>query len=154
MKKSLLMMLMPVALMLASGFVREVSAQQQEVPIAGGYAKASTEDRQVISAARFAVKREQRMKGVRLSLVSIERAETQVVAGLNYRLCLRVKSKGQTEDVAVVVYQNLKRKYSLTSWEERDCQSAPSPAHGSNASAKPRAESHPSTTHAHTGSKR
>jgi hypothetical protein len=135
MKKSLQIMLMAVAFMLASGISNEVSAQQ-EAPIVGGYGEASTTDRQVISAAKFAVRREQRKKGVRLSLVSIERAETQVVAGRNYRLCLRVKSKGQTKDVTAVVYQNLKPKYSLTSWED-GCQSAKSPAPGGNAGQNP-----------------
>jgi hypothetical protein len=93
----------------------------QEVPVAGGYSEAPQTDRDVISAAQFAIAKESRKKGVRVTLVSIEHAERQVVAGLNYKLCLRVKIKGKTQDVTTIVYQNLKQKYSLSSWEKGDC---------------------------------
>ena len=75
----------------------------------------------MISVAQFATAEESRKKRVRVTLVSIEHAERQVVAGLNYKLCLRIKIKGKTHNVTAVVYQNLKQKYSLTSWAEDDC---------------------------------
>jgi hypothetical protein len=115
MKKSLLIASMFVALIVIQGNALGVLAQ--ETPIVGNYREASKTDREVVSAARFAIKTEKRKQGGRLSLVSIERAEQQVVAGMNYRLCLKVKSKGKTEDVTVVVYKNLKQKSSLTSWD-------------------------------------
>lgn len=86
-------------------------------PIAGGYGEASVTDREVISAAKYAVRAESRKKRKRISLISIRRAEVQVVAGLNYRLELRVRVGGTERDVRAVVYKNLKRRYSLTSWE-------------------------------------
>jgi hypothetical protein len=115
MKKSLLMVILFVAFTALSGSV--FSALAQQPPIVGNYREASKTDRDVVSAARFAVKSEKRRQGGHVSLVSIERAEKQVVAGLNYRLCLKVKMKGKTEDVTAVVYKNLKQKYSLTSWD-------------------------------------
>jgi hypothetical protein len=122
MKKKLLLMLMSVAINAVMGCM--LGLQAQEPPVAGGYQEASRTESDVVSAAKFAIKEEKRKKGVRLSLISIERAETQVVAGINYRLCLRVKIKGKIRSVRTVVYKNLQQKYALSSWEEGDCRSA------------------------------
>ena len=89
----------------------------QQAPIAGGYADASTNDGEVVAAARYAIRAQGRRQGARISLVSIERAEVQVVAGLNYRLHLRVNINGRMQSALAVVYQNLRRKYSLSNWE-------------------------------------
>src|SRR5215212_9078144 len=111
MKKNRLAVIMLAALV--SGAYK-VSAQQ--VPIAGGYAEASSNDPQVVAAARYATRAQQRKQGALISLTGIEGAEVQVVAGINYRLRLRVKVKGRSENVTAVVYKNLKQRYSLTSW--------------------------------------
>jgi hypothetical protein len=95
--------------------------QAQQPPMTGGYQQASTTESDVVSAAKFAIKKEKRKKAVLLSLISIERAETQVVAGINYRLCLRVKIKDKIQNVTTIVYRNLRQKYSLSSWEEDGC---------------------------------
>jgi hypothetical protein len=115
MKKNLLIASMFVAFIVIHGNAFGVMAQGP--PMVGNYREASKTDREVVSAAKFAIKSEKRKQGGRLSLVSIEHAEQQVVAGLNYRLCLKVKMKGKTEDVTAVVYKNLKQKYALTSWD-------------------------------------
>ena len=116
MKKNLLIGIMFVAFVVINGNALGVLAQ--ETPIVGNYREASKTEREVVSAAKFAIKSEKRKRGVgRLSLVSIEHAEKQVVAGINYKLCLKVKMKGKIEDVTAVVYQNLKQKYALTSWD-------------------------------------
>lgn len=117
--KLMRMIILSVALIAIPGGARVLSAQQE--PIAGGYSEAPQTDRDVISAAQFAAAEESRRKRVRVTLVSIEHAERQVVAGLNYRLCLKIKIKGKTHNVTAVVYQNLKQKYSLTSWAEDGC---------------------------------
>lgn len=93
----------------------------QQPPLVGAYQEVSTTDREVMAAARFAVRRRQQRRRARISLVSIERAETQVVAGTNYRLCLRVRQGNRTREVTAVVYKNLTRRYSLSSWEETSC---------------------------------
>jgi hypothetical protein len=124
MKKRLLLMLMSVAINAVMGCM--FGLQAQEPPVAGGYQEVSRTEPDVVSAAKFAIKEEKRKKGVRLSLISIERAETQVVAGINYRLCLRVKITGKLRSVRTVVYKNLQRKYLLSSWEEDACRSATS----------------------------
>src|SRR5436305_369233 len=95
MKKKLPLMLISVAINAVMGCV--IGLQAQQPPVAGGYQKASRTEPDVISAVKFAIKEERRKKGVRVSLISIERAETQVVAGINYRICLRIKIKGKIQ---------------------------------------------------------
>jgi cystatin-C len=119
-KKKLGFLLLTVAITLLLGSITGVHAQQ--TPMAGGYQSASVTDPDVMAAARYAVKKQKRKRSVRL--VSIERAETQVVAGMNYRLCLKVKIKGKTRTVTTVVYKNLQQRYSLTSWKQGKCESA------------------------------
>jgi hypothetical protein len=98
----------------------------QRPPVAGGYIEASASDPGVLAAGRFAVRAEGRRRGARMSLVSVERAETQVVAGTNYRLRLRVNVAGAVRDVEATVYENLRRRLSLTRWE--DARGAQTPA--------------------------
>ena len=92
-------------------------ASAQVEPIAGGYSERPASDTGVAAAARFAVRERGRLTGRRLTLVAVRRAETQVVAGLNYRLLLSVRDGRATRDVTAVVFQNLRQRLSLTSWE-------------------------------------
>lgn len=103
------------ALILSLGF--QAVSMAQEIPIAGGYGERSVTDPAVLYAARFAVREESRREGRRISLLAIKRAESQVVAGLNYRLRLSVRHGGEVQEVRAVVYQNLQRAYRLSSWE-------------------------------------
>ena len=123
-KKKLRIILMMVVINAVIGCMFGLQAQQS--PIAGGYQQASTTESDVVSAAKFATKKEKRKKGIRLSLISIERAEKQVVAGINYRLCLRVKIKDKIQNVTTIVYRNLRQKYSLSNWEEDGCRNVSS----------------------------
>ena len=97
-----------------------VSAQRT-----GGYREIDKADEGAATAAEFAVKAESEKKETTYKLVSIEHAESQTVAGINYRLCLKVHKADDdaetTESVRVVVYRNLQNQYSLTSWTEEDC---------------------------------
>lgn len=115
MKKSLRIVIVIAALSIIFSGVSGALAQQG--PIVGGYAETSSSDPEVVAATRYAVKAQGRKQGARISLISIRRAEVQVVAGLNYRLSLSVKINGKAQDVTAVVYKNLKRKYSLSNWE-------------------------------------
>lgn len=115
MKKSCRVVL-SLALLCAGLSVASVASAQQ-APVAGGYSEASVGDAEVVAAARYAVSAASRKERRRISLVSIRRAEVQVVAGLNYRLGLTVNAGSKREDVTAVVYKNLKRQYSLTRWD-------------------------------------
>ena len=75
--------------------------------MAGGY-NATVSNKEVIDAAAFAIKIQQKVmqrpKGelpAKLELTAIEGAEQQVVAGMNYRLRLKVKVDGVEKDGAI-----------------------------------------------------
>ena len=93
----------------------------------GGYREIDKSDEGAAAAAAFAVKAQSENKEMTYKLVSIEHAESQVVAGINYRLCLKVGYHKQDDDVdttefvRVVVNRNLQNQHSLTSWTEENC---------------------------------
>lgn len=95
---------------------------------AGGYKTASISDAGVKAAADFAIATKAAEFDQDLTLDSILKAETQVVAGTNYRLCLQITAPSDTEgddditiNIKTVIYRNLKGKYKMTSWEDEDC---------------------------------
>jgi len=93
----------------------------------GGYKAIAKADAGARAAAEFAVDAQAERKNLTIDLIAVEKAESQVVAGTNYRLCLKVTTSGADDEadvtitVKVVVYRNLKGEYSLTSWAEEDC---------------------------------
>lgn len=90
--------------------------------IVGGYGKASKTDPQVISAANFAVGAQSTKMDEELTVDEILSAERQVVQGMNYRLCMRVNVEGdEPMTVSALVYQDIKRKYTLASWKASNC---------------------------------
>lgn len=92
--------------------------------LVGGYAETSTTNAEVIAAAELAVTAQtaEMRKGdpaASLTLVKILSANQQVVAGMNYRMNLKVKTGGvEREAEAVVWWQawNRQTPYRLTSW--------------------------------------
>lgn len=118
MKKHLPVVMISLALCIAACCMLKVVVAQQTV---GGYQEAPKADPATVAAANFAVTEQQQKQGGTITLVSIKRAETQLVAGINYRLCLKVKAEGKTQTVTAVVNKALNDKYSLTSWETGGC---------------------------------
>ncbi|MDX6696428.1 MAG: hypothetical protein QOF02_4031 [Blastocatellia bacterium] len=115
-----------VALSIAFGSLTIVGAQQRP-PIVGGYKAVEADNLEVVAAAEFAVGAQEKKLESEVKLVSVEHAERQVVAGMNYRLCLKVEiedKENNTEvrqEVKVVIFRSLKNEYSLKSWEEEEC---------------------------------
>ncbi len=109
--------------MLICATLTDVSAQRK----VGGYKSASVSDESVIEAAEFAVMTQGKNEDTEFTLDSVLKAETQVVAGTNFRLCLDVLASDADEDavynqqVVVIVFRNLKKEFSLTSWTEEEC---------------------------------
>ena len=99
-------------------FGAAVCPAQDENIIVGGYGNASTTDVQVVKAANFAVAAQKKKS---LKLVSILQAEQQVVAGLNYRMCLSLLSGGKPQQASTTVYLSLQNKYSLSEWKLEKC---------------------------------
>ena len=89
-------------------------------PIAGGWGKADVKDPQMLEAARFAVAVQQSRTDSVFKLPAITRAEQQVVAGVNYRFCMRLQG-GKSKTAFVQVYRNLEDKFELTSWTWGKC---------------------------------
>jgi hypothetical protein len=112
MKRVLLTVL--ALLMLGAGVPTSLA---QDAPIAGGYGERRVNDRSVTAAAAFAVRERGRQTRRRVTLISIVSAEAQVVAGMNYRLVMNVREGGKVGSVTAVVFQNLRRRMSLESWE-------------------------------------
>lgn len=101
-------------------------SRAQDEPFAGGYIKVSPTDKQVIEAAKFAVQKRRRTAASNLVLVAVKNARQQVVAGMNYRICIAVGNKRRNkktvaELVLLEVYRDLKNVYSLTSWAAKAC---------------------------------
>jgi hypothetical protein len=93
----------------------EVTSNADDSNVVGGYSKTTVDDAQVIAAAEFAVAEESK-KGTKFVLKSITAAETQVVAGTNYKLRILVDDNGTEKTVAIVVYEDLQQTRTLTSW--------------------------------------
>jgi flavin-binding protein dodecin len=95
-----------------------VAAAQR--PILGGYKPTSVSGEEVVAAANFAVdKQSETTEG--LTLDEVLKAESQVVQGMNFRLCLRVKLDDETQDVEVIVFQSLQGEFTLRSWTPKEC---------------------------------
>lgn len=100
---------------------------RRQGPKVGGYKKAAADAPEVVSAAKFAVAARAKEKETEVELVSVESAERQTVAGVNYRLCLKVEETDEqnnvdaTETVRAVVFRSLQNAYTLKSWEAEDC---------------------------------
>ena len=95
-------------------------------PKCGGYSPTCVTNKDTIAVATFAVQSHEKAvnkgkeKTEKLELVSILNAETQVVAGMNYKLELKVKLDGKEKTAKAIVWWQAWRKpepYQLTSWE-------------------------------------
>lgn len=115
--------LVSVLFVLSVVFGSAIVGSAQTRPIVGGYKEAPTDDPEVKAAAEFAVGAQGEKESITITLRSIENAERQVVAGTNYKLCLRVGKGDDAEDVdvKVVVFRSLKKEYQLKSWDEETC---------------------------------
>ena len=115
---------MAAILLFTAAYPIAVMAQQS---LPGGYATTSVTNKEVIAATAFAIKAQEEAlqqkevgKPVKLELVAILGAEQQVVAGMDYRLHLKVKLNGQEKAADAVVWWQAWRKpapFELTSWD-------------------------------------
>lgn len=117
MKRNLQILILMVVLNIIFGCLASVAAQK-----VGGFTKISKTDEVALEAADFAVEAKSKKDETTFTLVSLDKAERQTVAGTNYRLCLSIKDVDENEKtVLVVVYRNLQKVFSLTSWKEEEC---------------------------------
>ncbi|MBA2241594.1 MAG: hypothetical protein H0W04_01710 [Chthoniobacterales bacterium] len=86
----------------------------------GGYQSSETDKPEVKAAAAFAVQEQARLEGRPLQLEAIVTAKEQVVAGMNYRLTLRVSRGDNSQDAEVTVFRALDSHHELKSWQWLD----------------------------------
>lgn len=112
------------ALVIALG-VFPVNAQDT-----GAYTKAEADDSEVAAAANFAMNTREKTlrksdKDATVALLEIIKASKQVVAGVNYKMQLKVSVNYKEQLVEVVVWKKLSDEYELTSWYERPAKKKP-----------------------------
>ena len=86
----------------------------------GSYSRISVKDKQVVKAAKFAVRAGQEKTGGIFTGLKILKAQKQVVRGFNYKMCLSVKEKGTTKTAEAVVNQ-FTGKFELLEWNWKNC---------------------------------
>lgn len=102
------------------------TAFSQTRPIVGGYKTVSVEDEGVVEAAEFAAKTQAEKQEIAIEISSINKAERQTVAGMNYRLCVSASILDEGEDAeikqfSVIIFKSLKKVFTLKSWKEEKC---------------------------------
>ena len=115
-----------IILMFAAIAVVFVCADTSFAQMVGGYKSTAVDNVAVIAAADFAVSDHSEKNDVSLYVVKIKKAERQVVQGTNFRMCVEVGledegNEDNTQFVLMTVYQDLKRKYKVTSWKPNGC---------------------------------
>jgi hypothetical protein len=113
------MRITPVLSVLCLAVFGHVFGTSAQTP--GAYRLVSNDDPEATSAAKFAVREKGQKLDKTMVLTSIVYAQRQVVSGMNYKLCLKVKVEGTSKRVETVVYRNLQKQYSLTSWKWGEC---------------------------------
>ncbi len=112
MKKNLQIMMMFAVCGVIFSCAAATYAQKKPL-VLGGYKVVPVSDAGVTDAAEFAVSEHSEKNEVSLEIVSIEKAERQIVQGTNYRMCVEVRitdeEEGETQFVKVLVYQSLKK---------------------------------------------
>lgn len=106
-------------------FLFPTFSKAQQPPTSGGYTQQSVVDEEVKRIAEEAVKMKSKELQSELFLNAIHKAETQVVAGVNYRLCIETHlpsdqpmTDGVVQYIQVVVYKNISGELKITEWKE------------------------------------
>lgn len=87
----------------------------------GGYREIAITDKGALLAAEAAIKAQSDKTKKTFELIELTKADSQLVQGSNYKLCMLVGEGGETFFVRVLVYMDLKRTYKLSWWEDSDC---------------------------------
>ena len=100
-----------------------IHAAAQADQMVGGYSNASIRDKEIKHAAAVAIREHAKREHHAVTLVKINKAEQQVVSGMNYRICMDVRRgrHGRVHSVTVVVYEPIRKPMRLTNWQEGGC---------------------------------
>ncbi|MEQ1921743.1 MAG: cystatin domain-containing protein [Pyrinomonadaceae bacterium] len=122
MKKQILYYSFAIALLIGV-YAGATHVAAQDGQITGGYGDAAVDSKETKKIARFAVKARAKRTNKSLKLVRIVKAETQVVRGLNHRICMDVREgRKKSRRVTVVVWEDINnRPLQLTNWKTGKC---------------------------------
>lgn len=93
--------------------VQKVEENMEETDLVGGYTAQDVSDPEMVEVANKTVEI-LKQETPDIELVQIISAATQVVAGLNYRLVLKVKTNNKEEKWTLVVYRGFDNSYQIT----------------------------------------
>lgn len=82
----------------------------------GGWSEIRPDAQKIQEAAASAIAQQSAIGATSLRLLAVESAEQQVVAGINYRLHLRVSEKGKERSARAIVWSRLDGSQQLTAW--------------------------------------
>ena len=82
----------------------------------GGWASAPINDEKIKVIAQYATSTHAKAAGEELTLLTIQEARQQVVAGLNYKFALIVIRNKKQASATAVVWAKLDGTYELTEW--------------------------------------
>ena len=94
----------------------------------GGYKQIPITDTGAVAAAEYAVNAQSEKEELEITLDTVVKAERQVVAGTNYKLCLQTFVLNPDEEVEeveerfvqAVIFKSLKNEYTIKSWVETE----------------------------------
>ena len=105
----------PATCLLLEGSALAVKTTSMRNTAPGGWSAVAVDDAKVNIAAQRAVASQASSQGSELKLLSIEDAQRQVVAGINYKLRLSVM-KDQQRVATATVWGKPDGTYELTAW--------------------------------------
>ena len=94
-------------------FLIAALAPRLPAQVPGGFGGLSVKDPEALAAAKFAVT----AHDPKLTFQTIEKVQRQVVAGLNYRLTIRITENGKARSADAVVWKKHDGTHQLTSWK-------------------------------------
>lgn len=111
----------PLAIILGTAFLAVLSPATQAGPMPGGFSDVPATNAWGTEAAKFAVEAQGKTSAPKdkPTLIKVVSARQQVVAGMNYRIVLKVKTDGAVKDAEAVVWRKLDGEHQLTSWTWR-----------------------------------
>jgi len=110
-----------LAIILGIALLSVMLPSTQAEPMPGGLSDVPTTNSWVMDAASFAVEAQAKTtdpKG-KPTLVEVVSARQQVVAGMNYRIVVKVKVGGAVRQAEAVVWRKLDGEHRLTLWTWR-----------------------------------
>jgi len=102
-----------------------VSAQDGELIIVGGYKSMAVDDKQIINATNFAIKEIGEKEEMDLTLVSILKAQYQAGQTFNYKVFFETAYLDGGDNYPLCINAdvslNMKKEYKLISWDSVVC---------------------------------